>query len=578
MCCSVDVEIPGTNRFPFVVRCGLCFLLPALIACQTVGPEAGVGQKSPKTTAAVTQELLSTVPPAVIPLATAALPMLPAPADTPPLERYSVVVSKVAADEILFALAQDSKSDLDLVGEIKGLVTLNAVNQPLRAILQKMARQVPMRYEVTGRTIRVQADVPALQSYRVDYLNISRSTRSRVDLATQIGSLSSGVDGNSAEGSNGSQMTIENKSENHFWRSLIANVAGILGEKYNFGEAAERADNSNIFVNRETGLITVRATSSQHRDIGALIDRTVASAQRQVFIEATVVEVTLSENFEAGVDWRILESAGSASIGFAQLLTGSPSASEVSTPTTGVVSYRDPASGIGDVSGTLKLLQQFGDVKVLSSPKIIALNNQPAILKVVDNRVYFTFEVDRLERENGDQRTIVDSTVHSLPVGLVMNVTPFINYSDDVILNVRPTISRILKFAEDPSPALAGQAQVRNLIPEIQVREMESVIRVKSGEVAIIGGLMQNKVDNRNTGLPGLNRIPLLGKLFAQDVKNLEKTELLVFLRPTVLRESASRQNYRRLNRFIPVEDNRLLMEANTASGLPSSTGSGLLR
>ena len=152
-----------------------------------------------------------------------------------------------------------------------------------------------------------------------------------------------------------------------------------------------------------------------------------------------------------------------------------------------MLSYSNPGSILGNLSATLKVLQQFGDVQVLSSPKIIALNNQPAVLKVVDNRVYFTFEVDRLERENGDERTVVDSTVHSVPVGIVMNVTPFISKNNEVILNVRPTISRILNFAEDPSPALAGQNQIRNLIPEIQVREMESLLRVQSGNVAIIG-------------------------------------------------------------------------------------------
>ena len=125
--------------------------------------------------------------------------------------------------------------------------------------------------------------------------------------------------------------------------------------------------------------------------------------------------------------------------------------------------------------------------------------------------------------------------MHSVPIGLVMNVTPFINSRDEVILNVRPTISRILNFAEDPSPALAGQTQVRNLIPEIQVREMESLLRVQSGEVAIIGGLMQNRTDNRDSGVPGLRRMPWLGKLFSYSSRVLEKTELLIFLRPTVM-------------------------------------------
>ena len=146
-----------------------------------------------------------------------------------------------------------------------------------------------------------------------------------------------------------------------------------------------------------------------------------------------------------------------------------------------------------------------------------------------------------------------------------MNVTAFISDQDEVILNVRPTISRILNFAEDPSPSLAGQAQIKNLIPEIQVREMESLLRVNSGEVAIIGGLMQNRRDNKYTGLPGIAEVPLLGRLFSRDTNTLEKTELLVFLRPTVIRDTQLNQHADQLRRYMPHNRQQLLMPASTA-------------
>ena len=130
-----------------------------------------------------------------------------------------------------------------------------------------------------------------------------------------------------------------------------------------------------------------------------------------------------------------------------------------------------------------------------------------------------------------------------------MSVTPFINDSAEVILNVRPTISRILNFASDPSPSLAGQNEVRNLIPEIQVREMESLLRVQSGDVAIIGGLMQNRVDDRNVGIPLIGTVPVIGKVFSRATRSVEKTELLVFLRPTVLQRNTSAQYEQLLER-----------------------------
>ena len=456
--------------------------------------------------------------------------------------RHTVVVNAVPASEVLFALARDESLNLEIIGRVDGQLTLNAVEKPLTEILRRISRQVDVTIESTIDGYVVSADVPVVRTYSVDYLNMQRSSHSSVDLATQVGSISTSVDGKSGGGSlsNNSQMRIENTSDNSFWDSLTDGIAGILEKPASTGDAKSKTRMyDDVFVNRESGFITVRATARQHRQIATLVDRAVSSAQRQVLIEATVVEVTLSDSFESGIDWRILDRSESG-IDFSQLLTGSGTAADARAPVTGLLTYRNSASSIGDVTATLKLLEQFGDVKVLSSPKIIALNNQPAVLKIVDNRVYFTFEVDRLARENGDERTIVDSTVHTVPVGLVMNVTPFINKASEVILNVRPSISRILNFAEDPSPALAGQAQIRNLIPEIQVREMESLLRVASGEVAIIGGLMQNRIDNSRAGLPGLSRIPFIGRAFSHDNNRLEKTELLVFLRPTVLQGTDS--------------------------------------
>ncbi len=457
--------------------------------------------------------------------------------DTVVHELYSVVADQVPVKDILASIARDATAQVDFIGDISGLISLSVVNQPLDYILRQITTQAAVRYEISDGRILLIEDKPFVRSYEVDYLNMQRLSESRVDLATQIGSIRTDIDGsgNAQGGSNGSQLFVENRSENSLWSSVVRSIGGILGEGSGVDADSGEFGSKNVFVNPESGIVTVRARQSQHAIIEKLIKRITRSAQRQVLIEATVVEVALNDNYESGVDWQILNDSGSRSSQYSQILAGLPDAASATTPVTALFSYSDANSILGNLSSTLKLLQQFGEVQVLSSPKIIAMNNQPAVLKVVDNRVYFTFEVNRLERENGDERTVVDSTVHSVPVGLVMNVTPFISRDREVILNVRPTISRILNFAEDPSPALAGQSEVRNLIPEIQVREMESLLRVQSGSVAIIGGLMQNKIDNRTAGVPGLKRLPVLGRLFSHDVRNIEKTELLVFLKPTVL-------------------------------------------
>lgn len=143
----------------------------------------------------------------------------------------------------------------------------------------------------------------------------------------------------------------------------------------------------------------------------------------------------------------------------------------------------------------------------------MVLNNQTALLKVVDNIIYFTIDVEEDIQENFINRTFT-SEIHSVPVGLVMSVTPQISNIDSVTLNVRPTISRVLKFVEDPNPALAD-SNTTSLIPEISVREMESVMQVNGGDTAIIGGLMQDEHGDDTSGVPGLRKLPWVGDLFS---------------------------------------------------------------
>ena len=450
-----------------------------------------------------------------------------------PVERelYTVIADRVPVKEILTSIARDASTQVSFVGDVAGYVSLSITNQPLEFILQQISLQAQVRVEMQGGRILLIEDKPYIRTYEIDYLNVQRIADSRVDLATQIGSIRTTLDeaGGAQAGNNGSQLTVENKTVNALWESVVHSISGILGEQV----AADNSGSENVFVSQESGIVSVRARKAEHSVIQMLLEKITESAQRQVLIEATVVEVALNDRYESGVDWRVLAGDGNETFQFSQILAGLPEAA--TTPVTALFTYNNTDSILGNLSATLKLLQQFGEVQVLSRPTIIALNNQPAVLKVVDNRVYFTFEVERLERDNGDERTVVESTVHSVPIGLVMNVTPFITRDQEVILNVRPTISRILNFAEDPSPALAGQTEVRNLIPEIQIREMESLLRVQSGNVAIIGGLMQNKVDNRTAGVPGLQQLPVLGRLFTHEIRDIEKTELLVFLKPTVI-------------------------------------------
>ena len=448
-------------------------------------------------------------------------------ASSPGEVRIGVRAADAPLATLLAAVAHDAGVELAAHALPSGRVTLALEARPLIDVLARLAAQVPFHWRLAGDLLVVRGDAEFTDTYAVDYLNLDRVTRGSVGLATRVGSIAVGGQGGTGGGdgaiANGSETLVENVAEHRFWDSFARDAAELLGEETRWS------------INRDAGLVTLHARPHAHQRLVRYLDALHASARRQVLIEATVVEVALSDSFEAGIDWQLL-AAGVAGLSAAQVLGGQPEVGAGTVgrvaPPAGLVSLVQQ-SGEGELRATLSLLETFGDVRILSRPRIIALNNQSSVLKVVDNRVYFTARVERRITEEGDE-IVTGTEIHTVPVGLVMNVTPFIGAGDEVMLNVRPTLSRILGFVDDPNPELA-LADVRNSVPEIQVREMESMLRVPSGDVAIIGGLMQESVSDGERRLPGLARLPLVGSLFARRSRERTRTELLIVLRPTVM-------------------------------------------
>lgn len=498
-------------------------------------------------------------------------PILSKPKPLPPLETYTIVVNDVPVKELLFAIARDANINVDIHPGIQGSVTVNAVNQTLPQILERIQGQVPVRHEVRDDTLVILPDTPFLETYRVDYVNMERNSRSQVGTSTKIATpngLATGI----GEG-NTSNTLITNISGNRFWKTLARNITAILNETgasgsglsgQDMGGTTEPGDentnitNSNsVIIHAESGIVTVRATARQHRDIRLFLDQVMANARRQVLIEATIVEVELNDSYQAGIDWRTF--AANAGLRATQSVTGAFPLHLSTENTTGLaLNYTDAATGSEklDVSLTLKLLRQFGNARVLSSPKIMTLNNQTALLKVVDNEVYFEVELE--EKENEDSNTTdlkVKSKVKTVPVGLLMNVTPQINDQDSVTLNMRPTITRIKEYREDPGVAIISDrltdSNITSKVPVVQVRETESVLEVKSRQIAVIGGLMQDRIEKDQDSVPWLGDIPGIGNFFKYQRRNSIKTELVIFLRPVVIRDANINTELKEFQQFL---------------------------
>lgn len=318
---------------------------------------------------------------------------------------------------------------------------------------------------------------------------------------------------------------------------------------------------ASVIANPESGVIAVRATSRQHETIQDFIDQVMTRAQRQVLIEMTIAEVQLGHQHQQGVNWQSLRSARSGapaagfSLGQAQRSDGNTgkllNTPERSDGRSFVLDYVAPGLGI---SATLTLLESFGNVRVLSSPKLSVLNNQTALLKVVNNIVYFEVKADTTTSNSGPSQTSFTTTPKSVSVGLVLSITPQIGGSGDVLLNVHPSISRQKGPGKrDPNPNIP--ATIPNLVPEIETREMESILRLRDGEIAVMGGLMQDAIDNATDTVPGLAEAPLLGGLFRQRNDVRSKTELVIFLRPVVLRDPSLAADFRDYRASLPGAD-----------------------
>jgi general secretion pathway protein D len=531
---------------------------------------------------------------------------VPKPKSSAKTETYSVVVNNVRVHDLLFALARDAKVNVDVHPGLQGSVTLNAIDQTLPQILDRLARQADLRWELDGQNLSVMPDTPFLQTYRVDYVNMKRDTTGAIQVSGEISGGASGT-GTASSSSNGSSTKIDNSAKNHFWETLTQNIKDILHETdkvlpegssdtvveqasqnassllapnpaYPGGKAGsaqapsgpagntttvvKRAtfrEAASVIANPETGVLTVRATARQQEKIQQFLDQVLSSAKRQVLIEATIVEVELSNQYQQGVDWsRVASSATRNGLFFSQ--AGAPVSTSIIGSNSGLftLTARGGGSDSGSFSSAIRLLEAFGNVKVLSSPKISAINNQSAILKVVDNQVYFNIKAETTTTANN---VVTNFTTEQkvVPVGFVMNVTPQISESDEIFLNVRPSITRIQRFEEDPNPSLVSvnpvtgeRTRIPNLVPVIRTREMESVLRLQDGSIAVMGGLMEEEVSNQDSGVPWFHSIPVFGALFAQKNREARKTELVIFLRPTVIREPSMGSDYERLRQHLP--------------------------
>lgn len=321
-------------------------------------------------------------------------------------------------------------------------------------------------------------------------------------------------------------------------------------------------------LNKQAGIVTVFGTSRQHKLVKQYLEQVKAAIGTQVLIEAKVVEVTLADAFKTGINWRTMFDKNynfAAPLGISS--TTSTGTTTTTLPSVGPAfdSFTKATTGAltmgfisTDINALVSLVKEYGTVRTLSSPRLTVLNNQTAVLKVAENEVYFKTDI-QTTTNNGVSSTTYSSTMNTVPIGLVMTVQPSVNLdNDEISLGLRPTISRIARRVNDPAvdlQAAAAGSNVTSAVPVVEVREMDSVVTIPTGRTIIMGGLMQERAQKDTQAIPGASDIPLLGNLFKAQADSVSVTELVVFIRASVIKapekslSAADRDIYQKFTR-----------------------------
>lgn len=539
----------------------LAFISISLAACQglqeTKVPQQAQAalaeaQKQPKAPApvvpdSVTQDLLA--------LAT---PMQQGQAIQP---RFNVAAANVDVADFFTSLVADTDYSVAIHPAVSGQITLDLKQVTLNEAFAVIEQLYGYHIQQVGSIYKVMPGGLRTETIPVNYLLMQRSGSSSISVTA--GGISSSQNGNSNGNSNNNQnsyqgnnnqsgnnqngnnqngqngqngqgngSSVQSSSETDFWKDLKEAITGVMGS------GPDRA----VVVSPQAGLVTVRGLPAEIEAVRAYLGQTEASLQRQVILEVKIIEVTLNDDYQQGINWsQIAGSIGSTDINFSNnsFTLGNNITAQIGG--LGSIGFEGD-----DFSGVINLLETQGNAQVLSSPRVTAINNQKAVIKVGSDEYYVTGVssssnlADTTGTGTGITRDVPIPELEPFFSGIALDVTPQINVDGDVILHVHPSVSETTELSK--SINLGGTSAYTLPSAQTNIRESDTIIKARNGEIVVIGGLMQSTISDSESKVPVLGSVPLLGKLFTSISKVERKKELIILIKPTVSSGSAMQQ------------------------------------
>lgn len=457
--------------------------------------------------------------------------------------RFNVSAKQMPAKDFFTGLVSGTSTNMIVHPDVNGFISLQLKNVTVLDALNAARDIYGYDYKRTSFGYEIMPAIMQTRMFHVNYLDVKRNGKSYTNLtsgqvSTKVGTVSTGSNANSGGGAAGADSgrglisSIETTSEIHFWddleKTLLKTLSPLKGRS--------------VTVNRQTGIVVVKAFPSELSWIDRYINSMQANLQKQVIIEAKILEINLRDEYQAGVDWGAVSKWDLTNADPEFDRGGFLQRGNQSFPNTELKQLQNNMFAFnlkGDISALIRLLQTQGNVQVLSNPHIATVNNQKAVIKVGQDQ-FFVTGVSTSNTVVG-AATIPSQDISLTPFfsGVTLDVTPEISSDNAIILHIHPMVSEVTEQQKNiilGTNAAGNGANTLTLpLAASTIRESDNVVRARNGQVIVIGGLMKNSTQETVAATPGVGKIPFLGSLFRRTGQVSTKSELVILLKPIVV-------------------------------------------